>query len=83
MQIIYGVSLSKSHIINLISEEDLPTPPPLRYDEVLHKLYTAIHMCEREAFEIDHRQDVLNVKISQQIYKYINGIMNHLNTGQL
>ena len=38
-------------------------------------------MCETEAFEIDHRQDVLNVKISQQIYKYITGIMQYLNTG--
>ena len=53
-----------------------------RYDEVLQKLYTVIQMCETEAFEIDHRQDVLNVKISQQIYKYITGIMQYLNTGQ-
>lgn len=36
-------------------------------------------MCETEAFEIDHRQDVLNVKISPQIYKYITGIMQFLN----
>ncbi|KAL5252847.1 hypothetical protein ACHWQZ_G015572 [Mnemiopsis leidyi] len=50
------------------------------YDEVLQKLYTVIQMCETEAFEIDHRQDVLNVKISQQIYKYITSIIQYLNT---
>ena len=41
------------------------------YDEVLHKLYTAIQMCETEAFEIENRQDVLNFKISQQVRYYV------------
>eukprot|EP00116_Pleurobrachia_bachei_P001302 sb/3461564/ len=48
------------------------------YDEVLQKLYTAIHMCETEAFKIVHRQDVLNVKISHQIHRYITGIITYL-----